>query len=91
MHLIWQFKENYDTLEQIDFALGTSGVLLSLIKYYQFTNDKTLKTFINNSIGEIYHYFLQRDTAKETILDYSFAHGYCGIAYALFACSKTLE
>ncbi|WP_408605042.1 lanthionine synthetase LanC family protein, partial [Streptococcus pneumoniae] len=67
--------ENYDTLEEIDFALGKSGVLLSLIKYYQFTNDNTLKIFIHNSIGEIYHYFLQRDTAKESILDYSFAHG----------------
>lgn len=42
--------ENYDTLEEIDFALGKSGVLLSLIKYYQFTNDNTLKTFIHNSI-----------------------------------------
>ncbi|HEU6838365.1 TPA: lanthionine synthetase [Streptococcus pneumoniae] len=83
--------ENYDTLEEIDFALGKSGVLLSLIKYYQFTNDNTLKIFIHNSIGEIYHYFLQRDTAKESILDYSFAHGYCGIAYALFAYSKVLE
>lgn len=41
--------------------------------------------------GEIYHYFLQRDTAKESILDYSFAHGCCGIAYALFAYSKVLE
>lgn len=45
--------ENYDTLEEIDFALGKSGVLLSLIKYYQFTNDNTLKIFIHNSIGEI--------------------------------------
>ncbi|CIV96832.1 lantibiotic modifying enzyme [Streptococcus pneumoniae] len=27
----------------------------------------------------------------ESILDYSFAHGYCGIAYALFAYSKVLE
>ncbi|HGR3528222.1 TPA: lanthionine synthetase LanC family protein [Streptococcus pneumoniae] len=42
--------ENYDTLEEIDFALGKSGVLLPLIKYYQFTNDNTLKTFIHNSI-----------------------------------------
>ncbi|BDS70836.1 hypothetical protein TKY113292_03910 [Streptococcus pneumoniae] len=45
--------ENYDTLEEIDFALRKSGVLLSLIKYYQFTNDNTLKIFIHNSIGEI--------------------------------------
>ncbi|TVX41465.1 lanthionine synthetase, partial [Streptococcus pneumoniae] len=40
--------------------------------------------------GEIYHYFLHRDTAKESILDYSFPHGYCGLAYALFAYSKVL-
>lgn len=82
---------DYIDLEDIDFALGKSGVLLALMKYQLVTGDYSVEKFIRNKITEIFDYFLKREADKKLIMDYSFAHGYCGIAFVLETYSILFE
>ena len=71
----------YDNISNFDFAIGKSGILLSLMKYYTIFNDKDLGEFIKIRINDLY--VLLDSDKKEGIYFYNFAHGCSGIAYVL--------
>ncbi|CAG5927720.1 lantibiotic modifying enzyme [Streptococcus pneumoniae] len=73
----------YDNISNLDFALGKSGILLSLMKYCTIFDDKKLANFIKNNINDAYSLLESEDNGD--IYSNNFAHGRSGAAYVLKA------
>lgn len=79
--LVKHLMQGYGNIDSLDFALGRSGILLSLIKYYTIFPDKDLGEFIKNKINDVYS--LLESDRDEDIYFNNFAHGRSGVAYVL--------
>lgn len=73
----------YDNISNLDFALGKSGILLSLMKYCTIFDDKKLANFIKNNINDAYSLLESEDNGD--IYSNNFAHGRSSAAYVLKA------
>lgn len=85
-----QIIKNYDKEHCNDFALGKSGMLLSLLKYAIITKNPRICQFIYNKITPLSHALENRKSFCK-LVDYSFAHGYSGIAYLLYSYAKVFQ
>ncbi|MDG4515319.1 lanthionine synthetase [Streptococcus suis] len=82
--LIQEIMISFLESEEIDFALGSAGILLTLIKYSSIFKDKIVKQFVEDNINRLADFIEQFDINERfDVLSYSFAHGVSGIAYTL--------
>lgn len=82
--LVFELMSNYSNQTENDFALGRSGILLSIMKYYYIFPDKEIEIFIKKNIINLVNIFENNEQKNcNKIFEYSFAHGYSGIAYVI--------
>lgn len=79
--LVNKIIEKYHSVNEMDFALGKAGLMLTLLKYYSVFDENEIREFIIDNIEELIS-VLDVDNFKN-IYEVSFAHGYSGIAYVL--------
>ena len=82
---------NYQKVEVFDFALGKSGVLLSIMKYCINFNDVDSMKFIREKIEELYLYFVEEIQNVNSLKECNFAHGLAGIAYVISIYNSEFE
>ncbi len=82
---------SYQKVEVFDFALGKSGILLSLMKYCINFNDVDSMKFIREKIEELYSYFVDEIRNVNSLKECNFAHGLAGIAYVISIYNSEFE
>lgn len=82
---------SYQKVEVFDFALGKSGILLSLMKYCINFNDVDSMEFIREKIEELYLYFVDEIRNVNSLKECNFAHGLAGIAYVILIYNSEFE
>ncbi|HFR3901208.1 TPA: hypothetical protein ACHVH6_002363, partial [Streptococcus suis] len=72
--LIQEIMISFLESEEIDFALGSAGILLTLIKYSSIFKDKIVKQFVEDNINRLADFIEQFDINERfDVLSYSFA------------------